>query len=136
MRVGELCNINFQNNPGHRVLLNKFINEKVVEIIINTEKTCKKREIYIPKKSYDFFVNDNRRLTKGLIIGGFISLKKIFKFPFRFTTHVCRRTLATMMHESGVDVNTISMCLGNTPRVVMEHYILSSGRNYDACEIA
>jgi hypothetical protein len=28
------------------------------------------------------------------------------------------------------------MCLGNTPRVVMEHYILSSGRNYDACEIA
>jgi hypothetical protein len=41
-----------------------------------------------------------------------------------------------MMHESGVDVYTISMVLGNTPGVVMNHYILSSGRNYDAVEIA
>jgi hypothetical protein len=40
------------------------------------------------------------------------------------------------MHEMGVDVNTIAMVLGNTPRVVMEHYIISSGKNYDACEIA
>jgi hypothetical protein len=41
-----------------------------------------------------------------------------------------------MMHETGVDVPTIAMVLGNTPRVVMQHYILSSERNYDACEIA
>ena len=36
----------------------------------------------------------------------------------------------------GVDVNTISMVLGNTPRTVMKHYIISSNKNYDACDIA
>jgi hypothetical protein len=41
-----------------------------------------------------------------------------------------------MMHEVGVDIYTIAMVLGNTPGVVMNHYILSSSRNYDAVEIA
>jgi hypothetical protein len=40
------------------------------------------------------------------------------------------------MHESGVDVDTIAMVLGNTSRVVTTYYILSSIRNYDACDIA
>ena len=40
------------------------------------------------------------------------------------------------MHEYGVDVNTIAMVLDNTPRTVMNHYIISSNRNYDACDIA
>jgi hypothetical protein len=41
-----------------------------------------------------------------------------------------------MMHEAGVDIPTIAMVLGNSVGVVMRHYILSSKRNYDACEIA
>jgi hypothetical protein len=40
------------------------------------------------------------------------------------------------MHEGGIDLDTIAMVLGNTPRVVQQHYILSSRRNFDACEIA
>ena len=47
-----------------------------------------------------------------------------------------QRTKASIMHEYGVDVNTISMVLDNTPRTVMNHYIISSNRNYDACDIA
>ncbi len=36
------------------------------------------------------------------------------------------------MHKYGADANTISMVLGgNTPRTVMNHYIISSNRNYD-----
>ena len=58
------------------------------------------------------------------------------KLPFRFTAHVLRRTKASVMHEAGVDVNTIAMVLGNTPNVVINHYIISSARNYDACDIA
>ena len=40
------------------------------------------------------------------------------------------------MHKYRADANTISMVLGNTPRTVMNHYIISSNRNYDACDIA
>ncbi len=39
------------------------------------------------------------------------------------------------MHEHGVDMHTIAMVLGNTPRTVMNHYIISSARNYDAVDI-
>jgi hypothetical protein len=40
------------------------------------------------------------------------------------------------MYEGGIDLDTIAMVLGNAPRVVQQHYILSSRRNFDACEIA
>ena len=40
------------------------------------------------------------------------------------------------MHECGVDVNTIAMVLGNNPRTVINYYIISSARNFDACDIA
>jgi hypothetical protein len=39
------------------------------------------------------------------------------------------------MHEGNVDIHSIAMVLGNTPKVVMEHYILSSTTNFDATEI-
>ena len=108
----------------------------MVEIIINTEKTCKKREIYIPLACYEFFCKEGRKLKSNLIKDNFITFKKWAKLPFRLTAHVLRRTKASFMHECGVDVFTISMVLGNTPKTVMNHYIISSTRNYDACDIA
>jgi hypothetical protein len=40
------------------------------------------------------------------------------------------------MSEANIDIQTIAMVLGNTPRVVMEHYIISSIRNVDATDVA
>jgi hypothetical protein len=40
------------------------------------------------------------------------------------------------MHEASVNVEEIAMVLGNTPRTVMEYYIISSGKNKQASEIA
>jgi site-specific recombinase XerD len=136
MRVGELVNIDFTRDPCQRIVTSILDKSQMAEIIINTEKTCKKREIYVPLDSYEFMKHDKRPLTRSMIIKSFIEFRKHMHLPFNLTAHVCRRTLATMMHESGVDVATIAMVLGNTPGVVMNHYILSSGRNYDACEIA
>ena len=56
MRIGELASINFRANPAHRIIESKISGNDKVEIIINTEKTCKKREIYIPLDAYKFFV--------------------------------------------------------------------------------
>ena len=72
----------------------------------------------------------------NLVKDNFIMFRNWAKLPFKLTAHVLRRTKASIMHEYGVDVNTISMVLGNTPRTVMNHYIISSNRNYDACDIA
>jgi hypothetical protein len=52
MRLGELCDIDFKTNPASRFIVSKFSNTSCAEVIINTEKTCKKREIYIPEDSY------------------------------------------------------------------------------------
>ena len=110
--------------------------QKDAEIIINTEKTCKKREVYILLETYDWFVNDSKKLRIDLIGHGFELFRKWANLPFRLTTHVLRRTKASLMHECGVDVNTIALVLGNTLGVVIKHYIISSARNYDACDIA
>jgi hypothetical protein len=40
------------------------------------------------------------------------------------------------MHEMGVDVPTIALVLGNSPKTVMNHYIIASGVNFEACDIA
>ncbi len=54
MRLGELMSIDFSKNPANRVVESNLSGKKFAEIIINTEKTCKKREVYIPLESYDF----------------------------------------------------------------------------------
>ena len=56
MRIGELASINFRTNPAHRIIESKISGCDKAEIIINTEKTCKKREIYIPLDAYKFFI--------------------------------------------------------------------------------
>jgi hypothetical protein len=76
MRVGELASIDFSTNPAHRIVHSSIHNEQMVEIIINTEKTRKKREIYVPLSSYEFFKNDTRKLSRGLIIDGFTTFKR------------------------------------------------------------
>jgi hypothetical protein len=52
MRVGELCSIDFTKDPASRIIKSRFSNTNSAEIIINTEKTCKKREVYIPVEAY------------------------------------------------------------------------------------
>ena len=136
MRIGELASINFRANPAHRIIESKISGCDKAEIIINTEKTCKKREIYIPLDAYKFFVRYKWKIKGNLVRDNFIMFRNWAKLPFKLTAHVLRRTKASIMHEYGVDVNTISMVLGNTPRTVMNHYIISSNRNYDACDIA
>jgi hypothetical protein len=76
MRVGELVNIDFQNCLVNRFIKSEIHNEIMVEIIINTEKTKKKREVYIPFKSYLFLKNDTRKLSRHLIIDGFIAFRR------------------------------------------------------------
>jgi intergrase/recombinase len=83
MRLGELVSIPFDVFPAHRVIYDNFSKTSLVEIIINTEKTCKKREIYIPEDSYNFLCTKTRMykkkklwLTRQLIIQGFINFKK------------------------------------------------------------
>ena len=39
------------------------------------------------------------------------------KLPFKLTSHVLGRTKTLIMPKYGVDVNTISMILGNTPEL-------------------
>lgn len=56
MRIGELASINFRANLAHRIIVSKISGCDKAEIIINTEKTCKKREIYVPLDAYKFFV--------------------------------------------------------------------------------
>lgn len=140
MRLGELMSIDFSKNPANRVVESNLSGKKFAEIIINTEKTCKKREVYIPLESYDFFVantqNQKRKLYKALITQGFIDFRNWAKLPFKLTAHALRRTKATIMHEIWVDIGTIALTLGNTIGVVQKHYIISSGRNFDACDMA
>jgi hypothetical protein len=54
MRGGELAKIDFMNQKINRAIMCNYNNKQYYEIIINTEKTCKKREIYIPAESYEF----------------------------------------------------------------------------------
>ena len=136
MRIGELASINFRDNPVHRIIESKISGIDKAEFIINTEKTCKKREIYIPLDAYKFFVKYKWKIKGNLVKDNFIMFRNWAKLPFKLTAHVLRRTKASIMHEYGVDVNTISMVLGNTLRTVMNHYIISSNMNYDACDIA
>ena len=140
MRLGELLSIKFSTSPAHRIVKSSISGKEFAEIIINTEKTCKKREVYIPIESYNFFVSTlsdpKKKLYKVLITKGFIDFRKWAKLPFKLSSHVLRRTKATIMHEIGVDIGTIALTLGNTVGVVQKHYILSSGRNFDACDMA
>jgi integrase len=76
MRVGELVSINFKDCPAHRFIKSKLHNEIMAEIIINTEKTRKKREVYIPIKSYLFFKQDSKKLSKDLIVDGFVTFRR------------------------------------------------------------
>ncbi|MCQ2748146.1 MAG: hypothetical protein MJ223_02720 [Mycoplasmoidaceae bacterium] len=46
MRIGELTSIVFNKNLPNRIITSKISGNKLVEIIINTEKTCKMRERY------------------------------------------------------------------------------------------
>ncbi|MCQ3908857.1 MAG: hypothetical protein MJ200_05005 [Mycoplasmoidaceae bacterium] len=75
MRIGELTSINFSQLPAHRVITSEISGEKLAEIIINTEKTCKKREIYIPIDAYNFF-SRQERLKGNLIKDNFISFRR------------------------------------------------------------
>lgn len=61
---------------------------------------------------------------KGIWLKIILLCLKLTKLPFKLTAHVLRKTKASIMHEYGVDINTISMVLGNTPRTVMNHYII------------
>jgi site-specific recombinase XerD len=45
MRIGELAGLNFQTHKVIRVIQSEVCQKSIVEIIINTEKTCKKREV-------------------------------------------------------------------------------------------
>lgn len=135
MRIGELASIPFKQLPAHRIIKSPISKQECAEIIINTEKTCKQREVYIPIEAYNFFAKC-KRLKSNLIKDNFISFRQWANLPFRLTAHVLRRTKASLMHEHGVDMHTIAMVLGNTPRTVMNHYIISSARNYDAVDIA
>ena len=81
-------------------------------------------------------LNINERL-KGIWLKIILLMFRNYtKLLFKLTAHVLRRIKVSIMHEYGVDVNTISIVLGNTPRTVMNHYIISFNRNYDACDIA
>lgn len=75
-------------------------------------------------------------MKKHTIVEGFAAFKKWAKFDFEWSSHSLRRTTAPMLHMVGVDIDTIALILGNTPRVVMEHYIISSIRSFDACCMA
>ncbi len=78
MRIGELVAIPFNKDPAHRVIWSSLNKQYLAELIINTEKTCKKREVYLPHESYRFMVKDRRKyqkkrlsLTKSLVTTGF-----------------------------------------------------------------
>ena len=67
MRIGELASINFRTNPAHRIIESKISGNGKAEIIINTEKTCKKREIYVPIEAYRFFVKYKWKIKGNLV---------------------------------------------------------------------
>jgi len=136
MRIGELASINFAKTRLNRYVKSDISGHKYAEIIINTEKSCKKREIYLPENVYKFFKKDKYQLTVNYIAHTFVAFRTWAKLPFFISGHVLRRTKATTMYEYGVDEATISMVLGNTPDVVSKHYIISADRNFDACDIA
>lgn len=123
MRVGEFLSIDISKDPANRIARSEISKKEYAEIIINTEKTSKKRETYIPLDSYEFFKknfsNDSKKkMYKVLIVQGFIDFRKWAKLPFKLTCHTLRRTKATIMHEIGVDIGTIDLLLGNTVVVV------------------
>lgn len=137
MRIGELCSIDWGKKPLNRVLESKFSRKKFVEIIINSEKTCKQREVYVPLECYDWFVNKiGKCLKMRVVIWGICNFKHWARLPFNWSCHSLRRTKATLMHESKVDIPTIALVLGNTVKTCLNHYIISSGVNFDACDIA
>jgi hypothetical protein len=83
MRIGELTSIKFNTSPAHRFIYSKLNSQQYAEIIINTEKTCKKREIYIPLETYNFFTKNIRKyrfqkftMSKDLITVGFLKFRK------------------------------------------------------------
>jgi integrase len=76
MRVGELVSIDFRADPGRRQMHSILHKDTMVEIVINTLKTKKKREIYVPLASYNFFKNDKRKLSRDLVIDGFTTFAR------------------------------------------------------------
>jgi intergrase/recombinase len=60
MRIGEFVSIDFKIDISKlRTIESRITGEKFVEMIINTEKTKKKREIYMPVESFEFLKEDN-----------------------------------------------------------------------------
>jgi hypothetical protein len=53
MRIGELCSIKWYSDTASRIIVSNIDNKEYAEIIINTEKTGKKREIYIENEVYE-----------------------------------------------------------------------------------
>jgi site-specific recombinase XerD len=104
-------------------------------MIINTEKTKKKREIYMPVESFEFLKEDNWKKTRNGLQCGLDTFKAYANISYKLTWHTLRRTFATTAYGLGIDIDSIAMCLGNSPRVCQEYYIISSERNYDAFEI-
>jgi hypothetical protein len=83
MRIGELCSIDFESKPHHRIVYSSINRTYLAEIIINTEKTCKKREIYIPLKTYNFLCSNTRmyggkliKITRSNLTDGFVQFAK------------------------------------------------------------
>jgi hypothetical protein len=67
MRLGEFTSIDFRIQTIKREIQSNLTKEVFYEIVINTEKTCKKREIFIPKKCFEFFksYSNNKYTTIG-----------------------------------------------------------------------
>jgi integrase len=136
MRIGEFCNIDWSKSPAHRFSNSQIDSSVRAEIVINTEKTCKQREIYVPLACYRFFVEHKIVMKSKMIEEGFRMFNRWANFDFYWSAHSLRRTLATMMSELNINISAIALALGNTPRTVLTHYIISSIRNVDATDIA
>jgi hypothetical protein len=67
MRLGEFTAIDFTKQSIKREIKSNFSNSVFYEIVINTEKTKKNREVFIPKESFEFFkaCPKNRYTTIG-----------------------------------------------------------------------
>jgi hypothetical protein len=66
IRAGEFTAIDFQTIKVNRVIESKLSGEVCVELTINTEKTKKNREIFIPKVSYDF-IKEHGSISYGTL---------------------------------------------------------------------
>ncbi|GHU33671.1 hypothetical protein FACS1894166_09670 [Bacilli bacterium] len=104
-------------------------------IVINTEKTGKKREIYIELEAFKI-LKEAKEMKMATFSQGLSTFKKWAKLDFDFTAHTLRRTFATAQANLGVPAPVIAMSLGNSVKVVLDHYVIDSDVNFEACDIA